>query len=249
MNANEAKTGVHKSIEEVWKDKEKAFLDALNDRVSKMALGSLVLIWGLFIGEAHENVSMTKGDRVTLLVVALGSAAVLLVEYIEQWAGYMGAKQVLPGSKVKPYGFPYTAASRRAFYLKHLLGVATIVALIFALGAILIKATVHAQSEKDMKPYIGNWCGSNESGNNWMHLDIEYEGGDPSVSFNWKGKEPKACIIDSVEPNSAEFACEDNTLNITAMPGKDKLTIVWQKNSDPQNQQDLLTCNDHVSIQ
>jgi len=241
MSTGDVKSNPPKRVEEVWEEKRKGFLDAINDRIRTMALGSLVLIWGLFIGEAHKDVSMRKGSRISLLMVALGSVTVLLFEYVEQWAGYLGAKQALPGSKVKPYGFPYTEVSRRSFKIKHLLGVGTIIALIVVLGLLLIQTAVQAQTANDMRPYIGNWCGSDRDGNNYMHLTIEHESDRSIVRFNWKERDPTECSIVHADTTSAEFRCENNELRIEAKRDNDNLNVRWQRTGD-EHEQSLVTC-------
>jgi hypothetical protein len=85
MSAGDAKGSFSKRVEEIWEERRNVFLGALNDRIRTIALASLVLIWGLFIGEAHKDVSMGRYTRLSLLLVALGSVTVLLTEYFEQW--------------------------------------------------------------------------------------------------------------------------------------------------------------------
>jgi len=188
-----------KPIQDIWQEKKKAFLDAINDRVRTMSLGSLVLIWGLFIGEAHKEFPMNKGPRILLLLIALGAVSTLLLEYVEQWTGYLGAKQALPGSKVKPFGFPYIVVSKRAFHIKHLLAIGTIITLLIVLGCVLFQTAVYAQTSKEIEPYKGHWLGVDGGGNNYMELRIEYESNEALVWFNWKDQKPTRCLIKEVD--------------------------------------------------
>lgn len=274
MGTSDGKANTPRPIEDIWDERRKAFLDTINERIRTVALGSLVLIWGLFIGGAHKDVSMKNGSRISLLAVACGAVFVLLIEYVEQWTGYLGAKQAIPGSVVKPYGFPYTVVSRRMFYLKHLLGVSTIIALIVVLALLLVRSVANAQVDDPLEPYIGKWCGSDSKGHNWMHLSVEIEANKPKVQFRWKDQPYLSectsemlvqmtftCVDDqdprdtknpdgTTDPDEAvDMSVPDSYVVIKAQLNSHNLDVTWTRHGKDHSQK-LVTCQQNqVSIQ
>jgi hypothetical protein len=234
MAISDVKPNPAKRIEEVWEEKRKTFLNSIDDRIRTMAVGSLVLIWGLFVGGAHKDLAMKKESRVSLLVVACGAVIVLFVDYIEQWTGYLGARQALPHSKVRPRNFPYWIVSRRAFGVKHWLGICTMITLIVVLGLLLLQAA-QGQTSQQLSPYIGKWCGSDPDGNNWMHLDIEFEAGAPLAMFYWKDGDPTECQIINVD-ESANLKCENDISALLVKRYYNGLNVDWTRESSHGNQ-------------
>jgi low affinity Fe/Cu permease len=116
--------------------------------------------------------------------------------------------------------------SRRAFHIKHVLGVITIIALIIVLGILLVQTAVQAQTA-DIQSYIGDWCGSDSAGNNYMHLDIEYESGRAIVRFNWRNENQSECSIEHADAVSAEFLCAHGDLDLVTKRDDYNLKVDW----------------------
>lgn len=165
-----------------WISVRNKCLDAMDERIKSMALGTLVLIWGVFAGEEHKVIVLTPGLRISFLLVAIGAIVVLTLDYVEQVMGYMAAKQRIPKQKVKPWN--YRRWGWNAKIAKHVIGCVNLLALLLVLlfGVLRPGATpqpevhvAYAQSSNPTDQLVGHWCGNDNQGKHYMVLDIDTE--------------------------------------------------------------------------
>jgi hypothetical protein len=164
-----------------WAKRRDDYFAGLSERIRTMSLGTLVVIWGLFSSDKSALTgTLTKPFKVALLAIALSSVIVLTIDLLEHIFGYQEGRQRTEKCKMKP-DLDYKRLKRRASLAKQILGCATLVAFIAALGAILFTAVVHAAPVEDMNNYYGRWCGGNPNTNESDVLIIDHDEG---VEFN-----------------------------------------------------------------
>jgi hypothetical protein len=212
---------------------------------------------------------MKQGPRIALLAVALGAILTLILDYLENWYRYIGAKQKLsdddagkrpPNTNAKQgardrdrmrFVTDYYAVSSRVFRIKHLVGSLTLLALTLVLGMLLCQTVLHSQEDDYLTSYYGEWCG----GARPMSLSIKGKQ-TGEVHFGWgilPEIEPQGyCVVEFFLPEEAQFRCEEGNLLLTVRPrivggwfGSVNLPVEWIQAGGDSGHQMLLPCNPH----
>jgi hypothetical protein len=204
----------------------------MDERMKSMALGSLVLIWGVFTGEEHKVITLTDGLKTGFLIVTTGAIVVLVLDYVESLMGYFAARQRIPGQKVKPMN--YRGWERRTKVGKHLIGCLTLLVLLCLLFEALWRGSgpteVHAQTNSPMSQFLGHWCGNDTNGNNFMVLDV-YDQPEEAIYSN-RGSSQEACDISHPKSDVLELLC-GNHFYIRAQRQDSFLRADWEEHNAP----------------
>lgn len=226
---------------EFWQKTRDKYLDGINDRIKTMALGTLVLIWGLFIGDEHKGLVLSKGSRIALLVVALGSVLVLLLDYLEYLMGYLAARQRIPGAKMTT--FNYDGWKRGSLIAKHVAGCISLLTLTAVLAVILLGTVVHAQSASDLKAFQGHWCGNDQDGNNYMVLDINLDNNNLTATWSNRQRSDEECTVLTAIPYQLSLWCGDH-IQLDVEPDRNALVADWHETvPDARGTNTLVDCS------
>ena len=147
---------------------------------------------------------MRQGSRIALLAVAFGAILTLILDYLEDFYRYIGARQRLSGQRPKPgrsnkddnkdakndnqeqLKTDNSAVSRGVFFIKHLVGSVTLLTLVTVLAMLLFQMALHSQEGDYLSSYYGEWCG----GDRLMSLSIKgTQSGE--VHFAWGTTDPE----------------------------------------------------------
>ena len=76
-----------------WSNKASEYLVIANERTRAIALGVLVLVWGIFTGKEAEELVFSQRMKSVLLWIAVGAVFALACDLAEYLFGFLEAKR------------------------------------------------------------------------------------------------------------------------------------------------------------
>ncbi len=139
-----------------WTQQASEYLGVANERIRAIAVGVLVLVWGIFTGKEAEELVFSQRMKGMLLWIAVGALVALACDLAEYLFGYLEAKRYSCADSTG--GRLFLALRFGATALKYLTGVLAVTFLVGSLIYITFNSVAEAAPNEFTK-FKGTWCG------------------------------------------------------------------------------------------
>lgn len=147
-------------IQASWKKKASEYLDIANERTRTMALGVIVVVWGIFTGKEAEELVLSPKMKTLLLWIAVGAVIALACELAEYFLGFLEARKYSVGHSTS--GGVLNKLHLGTTSLKYFAGILAVALLVFSLVRITVDSVAQAapndfdESQRDVVRFLKN---------------------------------------------------------------------------------------------